>query len=225
MDNDQKLAPIRDLFADPTPRKWVFTGDSITHGAVHTYGWRDYTELFSERVRTELNRVRDVIIKTAINGRNTRQVLQDFDWGIGQFQPDVLFVMLGMNDCAGRNIPIEEFQDNLKAIAQKAIDGWNCKVVMQTTCTVVDEGAPGRAENLPDYMEAIRALSKEMELPLIDHTAYWKQQIAAAGGRRTAWLEDPFHPNNHGHQAFAELVFKELNIFDEKAASCRLFRP
>ena len=56
------------MMDDAPPLRWVFTGDSITHGAVHTYGWRDYTELFSERLRYEMGRRRDMVIKTGISG-------------------------------------------------------------------------------------------------------------------------------------------------------------
>jgi hypothetical protein len=54
----------RTLLRTEKPVKWLFYGDSITHGAAHTRGWRDYTEIFSERIRTELQRAEDVVIKT-----------------------------------------------------------------------------------------------------------------------------------------------------------------
>ena len=50
---------IRALLGRDEPVRWVFTGDSITHGAAHTIGWRDYTELFDERARWELRRTRE----------------------------------------------------------------------------------------------------------------------------------------------------------------------
>ena len=46
----------------------MFTGDSITHGALHTMGWRSYPEHFAERVRWELGRMRDIVINTGISG-------------------------------------------------------------------------------------------------------------------------------------------------------------
>lgn len=47
----QRLDQVRPLLKADRPLKWLFTGDSITHGALHTFGWRDYAELFAERVR------------------------------------------------------------------------------------------------------------------------------------------------------------------------------
>src|SRR5262245_38050003 len=55
------IAGIKQLLARPEPVTWVFTGDSITHGALHTRGWRSYPEHFAERVRWELKRMRDIV--------------------------------------------------------------------------------------------------------------------------------------------------------------------
>lgn len=53
---------IKKLLRSDDPLTWVFYGDSITHGLSHTFGHRDYAELFAERVRYELGRAMDIII-------------------------------------------------------------------------------------------------------------------------------------------------------------------
>lgn len=63
---------IKQLLKQDKPVKWLFTGDSITHGASHTFGWRDYVQVFEERARYELGRVSDVVIRTGISGWTTR---------------------------------------------------------------------------------------------------------------------------------------------------------
>ena len=46
------LEDLRAMLANRSrPLTWVFTGDSITHGAKHTAGCRSYPEHFAERVR------------------------------------------------------------------------------------------------------------------------------------------------------------------------------
>ncbi len=62
------LEQIKKRMQSSVPMKWLFTGDSITHGALHTWGYRDYTEHFSERLRYEIGRPRDIVIKTGISG-------------------------------------------------------------------------------------------------------------------------------------------------------------
>lgn len=85
------------------PIKWVFYGDSITHGR-YTRSVSGITQCsFAERIRFELGRTMDVVITTAISGDNTRGPLAGFDWRVAQFDPDVVFVMIGMNDCSEGN--------------------------------------------------------------------------------------------------------------------------
>ena len=91
------------------PLIWVFTGDSITHGAKHTHGYRSYPEIFAERIRWELGRTRDIVINTGISGNTTRVILNDLDWRISQFKPNVVSLMIGTNDCATGRIEIKAF--------------------------------------------------------------------------------------------------------------------
>src|SRR5687767_5660953 len=58
-DEDEDLQKIAEFLRGKAPIKWIFSGDSITQGAKHTFGDRSYPEIFSERVRWELGRVRD----------------------------------------------------------------------------------------------------------------------------------------------------------------------
>src|SRR5580704_17629260 len=66
---------VKELLAGKEPVAWVFTGDSITHGALHTKGWRSYPEHFAERVRWEMKRMRDIVINTGISGDKTDGLL------------------------------------------------------------------------------------------------------------------------------------------------------
>ena len=216
---------VRVLLKSRDPLKWLFAGDSITHGAVHTFGSRDYTELFSERLRSELGRPRDIVIKTAISGHTTSRLLEDFDWRHAQFAPDVTFVMIGMNDCsAARNIPLAVFRDNLAELVRR-LGALRSLVVLQTTCPILPGTAPDREPNFPAYMEAIRAAAAEFTLPLVDHTRRWEELERKAPGSHFYWMSNAFHPNAAGHRLFAEEIYRELGLWDPAASSCRFFRP
>jgi acyl-CoA thioesterase-1 len=62
----QSVEKIQQMLASPEPVKWLFMGDSIAQGALHTMGHRDYPQHFGERVRWELRRTQDCVIN---NGR------------------------------------------------------------------------------------------------------------------------------------------------------------
>ena len=216
---------VKKLLKSDQPVKWIFDGDSITHGALHTFGYRDYTETFTERLRYEMGRVRDIIIKSAVSGHTTVHMLNDFDWRLKQFQPHVVFLMIGMNDCeASRNISPDQFRTNLVTICDR-LTAIHALPVLQTTCPIIDHGQTSRVANLPGYMQAVRDVAKEKALPLIDQTAYWEEVLAKQPASHQYWMSDAVHPNNFGHQVFAECLFKALGIFDPKSFTCRLFRP
>jgi hypothetical protein len=73
-----------------SPRTWLFYGDSITHGVLHTAGARCFSEHFTERLRFELERPDDVVLNTACYGHNTRQMLSHFPLRVARFKPDVV---------------------------------------------------------------------------------------------------------------------------------------
>ena len=115
------MEKIKKMLSSEVPIRWVFSGDSITHGAFHTFGERDYTELFSERIRFDMHRSLDVIIKTAISGTDTSSPLNNFNTLIGQFTPHVVFLMFGMNDCSAEALPPEKFEQNLYDLFQNLL--------------------------------------------------------------------------------------------------------
>ncbi len=59
----------------------------------HTLGWRSYSELFGERIRWELKRMRDIVINTGVSGDNTDGILADLDWRVLHLKPDVVSLM------------------------------------------------------------------------------------------------------------------------------------
>ena len=55
---------LHQLLKSPAPVKWLFYGDSLTEGSLHTFGYRDFVQLFEERIRCEceLKRPNDIMI-------------------------------------------------------------------------------------------------------------------------------------------------------------------
>nr|WP_321182046.1 GDSL-type esterase/lipase family protein [Microbacterium barkeri] len=85
---------------DPAPLNWIITGDSITHGLVHTQGGRSYPEHLHELIRGELERVRDIVLNTAISGNRIVDLLDDWDRRVASWRPDVVTLMIGTNDAS-----------------------------------------------------------------------------------------------------------------------------
>jgi len=202
------------------PMKWLFCGDSITQGALHTHGFRNYVELFEETIRAERKRKQDIVINTSIGGHTTEDLIQGFEWRIGQFTPSFVLLMIGMNDSSTtRTVPLARFRENLRVLAERTRE-IGAVPVMQTTCPVVPGFEPDRL-SLPEYMDAVRELAGEQDLPLIDHARHWLDQPAFPVG----WMSDAIHPNRWGHLAFARLLLQSIGLADPNYFVFREFLP
>ena len=210
------LARIRDILAAKSPVKWVFVGDSITHGAKHTFGARSYPEIFGERIRWELRRVRDVIINTAISGNTAGDILGDYEWRIRQFAPAVVFIMVGTNDAGEkRGISVDKYKSQLIELVRR-IRSEGAIPVLQTPNTVLLERATGR-ERIGEYVEGIRAVAAAEGTILVDHWQQWTAQGEKNILELHKWLNDELHPNGRGHDQMAKALFRALNILDPSA--------
>lgn len=220
---DDLFKDVKKLLAEGKPLIWVFTGDSITHGALHTFGWRSYVEHFAERVRWELRRMNDVVINTGISGDVLDKLTPKADWRIFQFRPNVVSLKIGMNDCRNAEKGKDIFRRSFEELWEK-IQKNNCTLLLNTPNLIDFVKAPERSA-LPEYAGLIRELASKYKLPLIDHFAYWTAETANSS-RLQMWLNDgSIHPNNFGHLVIAKKIFQDLGIFDPKSPTCRLFTP
>lgn len=202
------------------PKVWLFYGDSITHGALHTSGWRDYVQHFEERLRWELGRKMDVVIRTAISGNRTTHLLETFDWRVRRFEPDIVFIMVGINDSNNQVVPPENFRANMITLIEQCRQMGSI-VVLQTPNPILPNTRPEFEANLPIYIKTIREVAQLKEVVLIDHEKYWQGNDESF----YYWMSDGAHPNEYGHRVFAQLLFKELGIYDDDSRTCRLYIP
>jgi lysophospholipase L1-like esterase len=214
---------LKTLLKGNEPIVWVFTGDSITHGALHTFGQRSYVEHFAERVRWELRRMTDIVINTGISGDTMKGILGRDEWRIFQFKPKVVSLKIGMNDCRdakqGRGI----FRDSLEKIVEK-IKQKQITLLLNTPNLIHFPNAKERVD-LPAYVEVIREVAIKHKIPLVDHYAHWQKEIGTESRLQMLLNDGSIHPNAYGHLVLAKKVFQDLGIFDAKSPVCRSFVP
>jgi len=217
------LAGIKALLAGKDPVTWVITGDSVTHGALHTLGWRSYPEHFAERVRWELRRMRDIVINTGVSGDRIPGVLADLEWRVLQFKPHVASLMFGMNDCNDGPAGREKFREDLATLVTRIREA-GAIPLLNTPNTVYIKNSKGR-EDLPEYARIVREYAVANELALVDHWEHW-QQAKPDQEQLLPWIEDSrIHPGVYGHREFAKEIFRVLGIYDENSPTCKLEVP
>ena len=214
---------IKQLFSREDPVKWVFTGDSITHGAKHTIGWRDYPELFSERLRWEMGRARDFVIKTGISGWTIAKIAEDLEWNVLQFQPDCVSIMVGMNDCAQGPAGLAGFRQTYLRTIARIREETGAAILLHTPNWSLPTGGEVRMHHLASYAQAIREVAGEAGVPFVDHFTEWVD--ADPSGAMHHWLGHGCHPNEFGHRVLAHAIFRALDIWDDASWTCQLTVP
>jgi len=213
------LAGLREKLARPDrPLTWVITGDSITQGAKWLGPERAYPELIQERIRWELKRKRDIVINSGLSGEKSAGLLADFEWRVLRFRPDVVAIMIGMNDAVAGPAGRERFAADLREMIGR-VRAAGAVPILQRTNPVgpSDPGAQTR-DDLPAYNALIADVARATGTLLVDH---WRHWLDAAPEERRRWLADPIHPNAAGHRQLAREFFRALGCLDPAAPSCQ----
>lgn len=214
------LAAISHLLRGAQPATWVFAGDSITQGALFTEGWRSFPEHFGERVRWELRRLHDVVINTGVCGETSRGLLAALDARILRFAPDATLLLIGMNDALQGPAGRAEFRENLEEIVGRLREGGTIPV-LQTPNFVCRANSQTRSD-LDAYVDVIREVAAETDVPLIDHWDHWQSRRPTPESL-LAWLQDEsIHPNFVGHREMSRTICHAFGVFDRNSMMCSL---
>ncbi|HOD48411.1 MAG TPA: SGNH/GDSL hydrolase family protein [Candidatus Hydrogenedentes bacterium] len=217
------LARIQALLEGNQAVKWVFAGDSITHGARHTSGWRDYPQLFEERLRYEMGKERNLVIRTATSGWTIERLSEDLEWRVLQFAPQVASFHFGMNDCKKGTEALPRFRELYSDIVRRVREGCGAAILIHTPNPVLPDSEKDRGPYIDAYVGAIREVAAQTSAILIDHYAAYAEY--EQNSDIYYLMNDPLHPNEYGHRFKATLLFKALGIYDPESAVCRLFIP
>lgn len=110
---------IRAIAEKEEPATWLFVGDSITHGALHTKGYDSIHQTFEKYLKEELGRKDDVVINTAVSGATTAEQEANSNERLDKYNADVVIVMLGTNDASNETVPTDRYKANLESIVDK----------------------------------------------------------------------------------------------------------
>ncbi|MEC0089693.1 GDSL-type esterase/lipase family protein [Paenibacillus macquariensis] len=213
-------AELAALIAGNKPVTWLFNGDSITHGALHTKGYKSFPELFGERLRGEMSatnptRAKNLVLNTGVSSMTTRDLMANFDKWITANNPDVVFLAFGMNDSSNKMVPLSEYESNLRTAIDR-VRGIGAIPILETINTIKPADA-GRAANLPEYVGVIRKIAQEKQLLLVDHYKYWTEAEKEQSHIKSIWLSDNIHPNYIGSTQMVAAIFETLGIYDSNS--------
>ncbi|THA62134.1 G-D-S-L family lipolytic protein [Streptomyces sp. A0958] len=208
-----------------SPATWVITGDSITHGALHTNGWRSYPEHWTERVRWELGKPknRDFVIDSGVSGASSAELVAQFVQRVTAFSPHVVSIMIGTNDIATSGLGLDTYRSNLVSLVRsvRALPG-SPVPVLQSPNPVDPAKWPGRV-GLSGYARVMGEVAAQQNTVFVDHYNDW---LTGNGGQvPLSLLSDGLHPNERGHHRVVLKMIKDLRIFEADSRVCSLHIP
>ena len=219
-----ELDKIKALLEKPEPVVWLVTGDSITHGALHTHGYRSYGEHFAERIRWEMRRVRDFVINTGISGDTVPGLIKDLDHRVLQFKPTVVSIMMGMNDATAGPDGRQSFRTAYVKLVDRLRAESDALILLQTPNPIT--AAALQRSDLPAYAQIVREVAQDRGVALCDQEKLWQEYVKSSRSDLNYLLNDgTIHPNAQGHVLFMHNLCETLGIHDPDSNTGRLYVP
>lgn len=216
----------------------AFFGDSVTHGEFEfTNGYKEsvhrpelvFHKLLADRIKAEFG-TEVTVINAGIGGNFSDDGLARIQTDVLDKKPDFCCVMFGTNDVTNARKgqeALDKYEQNMKEIISK-LQAQKIEVVLMTPGMLCSRGVKGfkggwwfihkyyeclqKGGKMDQYVDAMRKVAKEMNVPVADAYAEWKR-LEKSGVDTTAMLVNGMnHPDAEAHKIFAdklyELVFK-----------------
>ena len=210
----------------------AFLGDSVTHGAFECIQGDsagcifDMDAVYHERLRRKLLTVNPwlpvSVINAGVAGDNAITALPRLERDVIAHKPHICVVNFCLNDLSET---VEEYVAALREIFTRLLAAdirpilltpsmLNSYVHPDTIPMYKDYAAVTaawhRSGYMDGYVEAARALARELGIAVADAYAKWKE-LEAAGADITASLANYInHPNRELHGIFADVLFETL---------------
>ena len=209
-------------------KKVVFLGDSITQNAViNSDKFKGFISLLGENVDQNIE-----LIGKGIGGDKVSDLLTRYRDDVIKLNPDMVFIYIGINDVwhkydYGTGTDIDLYENGLRQIITDLKE--NGVEVILCTPTVIGENKGEFTlvnqfkdietmeimnNDLDDYSDIIRKLSREFDTKLLDLRKIFMQYISENNPENKSkgvLTADGVHLNNIGSKLIADEMIKFLN--------------
>ncbi len=186
-------------------------GSSNTERFLPDMHWFDVLDV---AIRDKYGRVH-YCINTGISGNTTRDLLQRFDRDAALYQPHVVIITIGGNDCnPDKNLSIEDFERNLLTLHRQFTE-MGTLVVFQTYYAVISDGSQ-RFLNFYKYSDVVRKVAADTQSALLDQLARWELLQQHYPDLYVPLMRDAFHLNRRGNRVMGVGVAREFDLTPDK---------
>ena len=181
----------------------VAFGDSITAGfAVR----RGFPSFWREMLQQKYPEARLELINSGISGDTTLDGLARLDWAVLSYEPDLVTINFGINDCV-LGMGLDEFEMNLVEIVRRIRAGPDSEILLLSSQPLE---TPPYDKIVQDYYQTIERVAKEMNVGFVDVHGAWMEHVRAGTPLSSMIIPGLDHPNEAGYRIIAEEL---MNLF------------
>ena len=179
----------------------VAFGDSITAGyAVR----RGFPSFWKEMLQRKYPDSRIEMINSGISGDTTMDGLARMDWAVLAYEPDLVTINFGINDCV-MGLGLKEFEINLVEIVRRIRAGPASEILLLTSQPL--ETQPYDRLVL-DYYHTIERVAREMDTGFVDVYEAWMERVRQGTPLGSQIIPGLDHPNEAGYKIIAEELMR-----------------
>ncbi len=179
----------------------VAYGDSITAGfAVR----RGFPSFWKEMLDEKYPEAGLEMINSGISGDTTLDGLSRLDWAVLSYEPDLVTINFGINDCV-LGLGLEEFEMNLVEMVRRIRAGPGSEVLLLTSQLLE---TPPYDRLVLDYYQAIERVAREMDVGFVDVHGAWMRRVEQGTPLSSLILPGLDHPNEAGYRIIAEELMR-----------------
>ena len=179
----------------------VAFGDSITAGfAVR----RGFPSFWREMLQQKYPEARLELINSGISGDTTLDGLARLDWAVLSYEPDLVTINFGINDCV-LGLGLDEFEMNFVEIVRRIRAGPDSEILLLSSQPLE---TPPYDKIVRDYYQTIERVAKEMDVGFVDVYEAWMERVRAGTPLGSMIIPGLDHPNEAGYRIIAEELMK-----------------
>ena len=175
----------------------VAYGDSITAGfAVR----RGFPFFWKQMLQEKYPEARVEMINSGISGDTTLDGLSRLDWAVLSYEPDLVTINFGINDCV-LGLSLEELEMNLVEMVQRIRAGPGSEVLLLSSQPLE---TPPYDRLVLDYYQAIERVAREMDVGFVNVCGAWMRRVQQGTLLSGLIIPGLDHPNEAGYRIIAE---------------------
>jgi lysophospholipase L1-like esterase len=179
----------------------VAFGDSITAGYCVRRGFPSlWKELLAEKYPEAVLEM----INSGTCGDTSMDGLARLDWAVLSYEPDLITINFGINDCA-LGLDLEEFEMNFVEMVRRIRAGPNSEILLLSSQPLE---TPPYDRMVLDYYQAVHRVAKEMDVGFVNVYGAWMRKVNAGMPLGSMILSGLDHPNEAGYRVIAEELIR-----------------